>query len=212
MFSFAWPWAALLLPLPWLARRYLPPRRARLDERAGSTPQLLHPGVGRLEAAFTARSPRGIPLPQIDQVLAVLVWVGLVAALMRPQWLEPFSEVVSPGYDLMLAVDASRSMEALDFTVEGRRVNRMAVVKGVVGRFVEQRGGDRIGLVVFGDGAHLQAPLTVDGAAVRSIHEGSRAHGTAACVSSAGKAERVYVRAGGDAMPAATCSPSMRRQ
>jgi Ca-activated chloride channel family protein len=62
-------------------------------------------------------------------------------------------------------------MEALDFTVEGRRVNRMAVVKGVVGRFIEQRQGDRVGLVVFGDGAYLQAPLTVDGAVVRGMLE-----------------------------------------
>ena len=78
---------------------------------------------------------------------------------------------MSPGYDLMLAVDASRSMEALDFTLEGRRVNRMAVVKGVVGRFIEQRHGDRVGLIVFGDAAYLQAPLTVDGAAVRAMLE-----------------------------------------
>jgi Ca-activated chloride channel family protein len=71
----------------------------------------------------------------------------------------------------MLAVDASRSMEALDFTVDGRPVNRMAVVKGVVGRFIEQREGDRVGLVVFGDSAHLQSPLTVDGVAVRRMLE-----------------------------------------
>lgn len=171
MFDFAWPWLALLLPLPWVARRYLPPRRARLDPEAGATPQLLHPRVERLEAAFTARAPRGIPLPNLDQALAALVWLGLVGALMGPQWLEPYSEVVSPGYDLMLAVDASRSMEALDFTVDGRPVNRMAVVKGVVGRFVEQRQGDRVGLVVFGDSAHLQSPLTLDGAAVRRMLE-----------------------------------------
>ncbi len=171
MFGFAWPWLALLLPLPWLARRLLPPRRVRVDEGAGATPRLLHPRVERLESAFIARAPRGIPLPQLDQVLAALVWIGLVGALMRPQWLEPYSEVVSPGYDLMLAVDASRSMDALDFSVDGRPVNRMAVVKGVVGRFVERRQGDRVGLVVFGDSAHLQSPLTVDGAAVRRMLE-----------------------------------------
>ena len=62
-------------------------------------------------------------------------------------------------------------MEALDFTVDGRRVNRMAVVKGVVGRFVEQRRGDRVGLIIFGDNAYLQSPLTLDGDAVRAMLE-----------------------------------------
>lgn len=169
-FGFAWPWMALLLPLPWLVRRFLPRRRPVQAEGAGG-PVLLHPGVERLEQAFVARQPRLLSLPSWHQLLAVAVWVALVLALMGPQWLERHTQVVSAGYDLMLAVDASRSMEALDFTVEGRRVNRMAVVKGVVGRFVEQRGGDRIGLVVFGDSAHLQAPLTVDGRAVRSMLE-----------------------------------------
>jgi Ca-activated chloride channel family protein len=60
-------------------------------------------------------------------------------------------------------------MEALDFTVDGRAVNRLAVVKGVLGRFIEQRKGDRLGLVVFGDSAYLQAPLTLDGQAVRAM-------------------------------------------
>jgi Ca-activated chloride channel family protein len=67
----------------------------------------------------------------------LLLWAGLVLALMRPQWLVPHTEVSSPGYDLMLAVDASHSMDALDFTVEGRQVSRMQVVKGVMGRFID---------------------------------------------------------------------------
>jgi Ca-activated chloride channel family protein len=166
--EFAWPWFALLLPLPLLVRGLLPPRVAEPAEaRHGA--ELLYPSAGRLTEAFTLMVP-GWGLPAgLRQGLLALLWIGLVGALMRPQWLETRHDVVSPGYDLMLAIDASRSMEALDFTVEGRRVNRMAVVKGVVGRFIEQRRGDRVGLVVFGDSAYLQAPLTVDGAAVRAM-------------------------------------------
>jgi Ca-activated chloride channel family protein len=89
--------------------------------------------------------------------------------MMKPQLLESHTEVVSAGYDLMLAVDTSRSMEALDFSVDGKPVNRLAVVKGVVGRFIEQRQGDRVGLVLFGDDAFLQAPLTTDGSAVKAM-------------------------------------------
>ena len=166
MFSFQWPWLVLLLPLPWLLRRFWPYRSSRPEPSASPSPRLLNPGVGHLEQAFRVRKVSGLDLSLLERLLAALLWAALVATLMWPQWLTRHEEVVSPGYDLMLAVDASRSMEALDFSLEGRPVNRMAVVKGVVGRFVEQRQGDRIGLVVFGDGAHLLTPLTPDGGAV----------------------------------------------
>jgi len=169
MFDFAWPWFALLLPLPWLARRFAPkPGTAQVEQ---NTPVLLHPSVARLESTFVALAPASGLASLLQSGLLALLWGALVVTMMRPQWLEPHTQVVSPGYDLMLAVDASRSMEALDFTVDGRRVNRMAVVKGVVGRFIEQRRGDRIGLVIFGDNAYLQSPLTLDGDAVRTMLE-----------------------------------------
>ncbi len=69
----------------------------------------------------------------------------------------------------MLAVDTSRSMEALDFTVNGRQVTRMAVVKGVLGRFIQARDGDRIGLVVFGSQAFVLSPMTLDTRAAYSL-------------------------------------------
>lgn len=168
MFEFAWPWFLLLLPLPWLIRWLLPARGGE-DHSDESAPVLLHPQIGRLQGAFRGALPLGVPSPLLQNILLAVVWTALVLAMMRPQWLEPREEVVSPGYDLMLAVDTSRSMDALDFTVDGRRVNRLAVVKGVVGRFIAQRAGDRVGLVVFGDAAYLQAPLTLDGVAVRSL-------------------------------------------
>jgi Ca-activated chloride channel family protein len=69
----------------------------------------------------------------------------------------------------MLAVDASHSMDALDFTVEGRQVSRMQVVKGVMGRFVDARAGDRVGLIIFGSGAYVLSPLTIDRSAVHML-------------------------------------------
>ncbi|WP_296806482.1 VWA domain-containing protein, partial [Thiocapsa sp.] len=77
-----------------------------------------------------------------------------------------------PGYDLMITVDASHSMEALDFTVDGRPVNRMSVVRGVMGRFIEGRSGDRVGLVVFGSQAFVLSPLSLDRLAVRQLLDG----------------------------------------
>ena len=71
----------------------------------------------------------------------------------------------------MLAVDASHSMDALDFTVKNRQVSRMQVLKGVMGRFIEQRKGDRVGLIIFGDQSYVLSPLTLD----RRFAEVSRA-------------------------------------
>jgi Ca-activated chloride channel family protein len=163
MLSFYWPWAAVLLPLPLLVWRYWPRPHGATDAYAhGDGSTLLHPALGRLASTFiTSRSlthaSRGLQV-----VLLSLTWIALVAAIMRPQWLEPYTEVRTEGYDLMLVVDTSRSMEALDFKVDGRQVTRMAVIKGVLERFVKARDGDRIGIVVFGDQAFVLSPLTHD--------------------------------------------------
>lgn len=163
MFEFAWPWMIALLAVP-LVLRLFRSRRASAEIVTG----LLHPGVEQLGTAFTVA--QGKPAKRwLARLLKLLIWIGLVGAMMRPQWLEPHSEVITHGYDLMLAVDCSRSMEALDFSVDGRPVSRMAVVKGVLGRFIEQRRGDRLGLLVFGDSAFMQSPLTTDTRAVREL-------------------------------------------
>jgi Ca-activated chloride channel family protein len=101
-------------------------------------------------------------------IMLTLLWVALILALMRPEWLEPYSEVRTEGYDLMLAVDTSRSMDALDFTVNGRQVTRMAVIKGVLGRFIDAREGDRIGIIVFGSQAFVLTPMTLD---INAVHD-----------------------------------------
>ncbi|MCP5141029.1 MAG: VWA domain-containing protein [Gammaproteobacteria bacterium] len=163
MFEFAWPWLIVLLPVP-LALAVFRARRAATPIAAG----LRHPGMDQIAEVFAAaKGPAD--LRWLGLLLKTVAWVALVGALMRPQWLEPHSETITEGYDLMLAVDASRSMEALDFSVEGRPVSRMAVVKGVLTRFIAQREGDRLGLLVFGDNAFMQSPLTTDTRAVREL-------------------------------------------
>jgi Ca-activated chloride channel family protein len=174
MFEFHWPWAALLLPLPFLLPWLWPergpdPAETRLE---GQRITLLHPQIVALQAAFTARRP-GLQLTGwLYRTLLYLLWIALVVALMRPQWLTPYTEISTPGYDLMITVDSSHSMEALDFTVDGRPVNRMSVVRGVMGRFIEGRNGDRVGLVVFGSQAFVLSPLSLDRLAVRQLLDG----------------------------------------
>ena len=174
MFDFHWPWAAVLLPLP-LLLPYLwphPVAAAQESERQGQRQTLLHPRLDALQAAYQARRPRPPIGRWVHRVILALLWLGLVAALMRPEWLTPYTEVSSPGYDLLLAVDASHSMDALDFTVQGRQVTRMQVVKGVMGRFVERREGDRVGLIIFGSQSFMLAPLTMDRLAVQQLLNG----------------------------------------
>ena len=92
MFELGWPWLGLLLPLPWVARRLLPPRVVAVEPSAGGA-ELLYPSAPRLAESFTRFAP-GWDLPfGVQGVLAALAWVGLVVALMRPQWLETRPEV-----------------------------------------------------------------------------------------------------------------------
>jgi Ca-activated chloride channel homolog len=171
MFEFHWPWMAVLLPLPLVLPLLWRQRSAeeREQELEGQRVTLLHPHLEDLEAAYQSRRPRMQLAGWVHKALLYLLWAALVVALMRPQWLTPHTEVSTPGYDLMLGVDASHSMDALDFSAEGRQVTRMSVVKGVMGRFIDSREGDRIGLIIFGSQAFVLSPLTVDLQAVHQV-------------------------------------------
>jgi len=86
----------------------------------------------------------------------------LIVALARPQIVHGTAEVEASGIDILLAVDVSGSMEALDFHIKGEPVNRIDVVKKVVSRFIEERPNDRIGLVAFAGRPYMVSPLTLD--------------------------------------------------
>lgn len=151
MFEFAWWWVWFALPLP-LLFYFLPP----IERSAGAALRLpaLMPSetlVGR-----TQRRSRWLLL------CATIVWVCLLAATARPQWLgEPVS-IPNEGRELMLAVDLSGSMKIDDMEVNGRQVNRLTMIKTVLNEFIQRRVGDRLGLILFADTAYLQAPLTYD--------------------------------------------------
>jgi len=157
MIHFAWPWLFLLLPLPWLMRRLLPPA-----ETGGA---LFAPFAARLELAGGHQgSDRPRPWRRYT---ALLVWLCLLLAAARPQWLgEPFS-LPQSGRNLMLAIDVSGSMETADMDINGSQATRLDLVKQVAGDFIEQRSGDRVGLILFGTHAYLQSPLTFDHVTVR---------------------------------------------
>lgn len=94
--------------------------------------------------------------------LAAIGLALLVVALARPQRVEDKREVNSQGYDLMLAIDLSGSMLSEDFERNGERINRLQAIKPIIQSFIEQRRGDRIGIVLFSGRAYTLAPLTFD--------------------------------------------------
>jgi Ca-activated chloride channel family protein len=163
MLEFHWPWMALLLIAPLLIRNFWNrPSDEGHKPVEGTQTTLLHPSLAHLGEAFSIRKPKQPLSRRLHSWLLYLFWALLVAALMRPQWLEPHTENRTEGYDLMLAVDTSRSMTALDFTLDDKQVSRMQVVKGVVSKFIKARRGDRVGLVIFGSRAFVLSPLTFD--------------------------------------------------
>lgn len=105
----------------------------------------------------------------LPALLMALAWVLLVSAAARPQWLgDPVEQAVS-GRDLMLAVDLSGSMEIEDFLLDGRPVDRLTAIQHVATQFIERRVGDRLGLILFGEQAYLQAPFTFDRKTVSTL-------------------------------------------
>lgn len=99
---------------------------------------------------------------KIPMALRFICLTLLVLSAARPQLYHVSREIRSAGVDIMLCLDASGSMQALDFQVDGKPVTRLAAVKKVVAEFIRKRETDRIGLVVFGEEAFTQSPLTLD--------------------------------------------------
>jgi Ca-activated chloride channel family protein len=106
--------------------------------------------------------PRMVFFRHLPAALRCLVIALLATALARPQSGITTTAVLTEGIDIMLCLDTSGSMQALDFTWKGERQNRLQVVKRVVSDFIQGRTNDRIGMVVYGAEAFTQCPLTLD--------------------------------------------------
>lgn len=154
MLQLEWPWVLLLLPLPLAVYFALPAKPIeqdaalqvpflddfKLSQQAGHQPQKTH----------------------WVKYLSLLGWCLMVLAASRPQWLgEPISINIS-GRDLMMAVDLSDSMGIEDFKAYDGTVDRLTATKVVMKEFIDNRKGDRLGLILFGSQAYLQTPMTFD--------------------------------------------------
>jgi len=143
-----WFWAFALLPLVILWRG-----------RAGPVAAIEYSDVGLANAV--ARKTRS-RVGNWTWLWPLLAGALMIVGLARPQRTHSRTEVTTNGIDIVLDLDVSGSMQALDFSVGGRAVNRIAVVKSVVSQFIEERPDDRIGIVAFAGAPYLVSPLTLD--------------------------------------------------
>lgn len=151
--TLVWPWLLLLLPLPWVYRHL----RRSLNQQMPALRSPLYMAMARDEKSI-GRSTHRTKL-----WLLAIIWLALVLAAARPTWVGDARDLSRTGRDLLLAVDLSESMRARDMVAaDGSATDRLTVVKEIVGEFVRQREGDRIGLILFGTRAYLQSPPTYD--------------------------------------------------
>lgn len=157
-----WPWAFLLLPLPWVMYRFLP---AKTQQQPPLFIRQLQPW--QAWSKQTAHAPTHPS--NASMALAILLWIALIIALARPHQTGDVIELPLSGRDLMLVLDLSRSMELRDMTWRNRSLDRLQAAKIVLNDFIDQRQGDRMGLVLFGSEAYLQVPLTFDARTVKTL-------------------------------------------
>jgi Ca-activated chloride channel family protein len=141
-----WLLAALPVVLLWRGRR-------------GPVAAIEYSDVGLVRQI--ARASRSRP-GRWTWLLALLAAAFMIAGLARPQLAHSRSQVTVNGIDIVLGLDVSGSMQALDFEMDNHRLNRIAVVKSVVSKFIEERPDDRIGIIAFAGAPYLVSPITLD--------------------------------------------------
>lgn len=151
MIHFDFLWALIALPLP-IIIRFLPAKK-EIQAAPLKMPTILK-GVATNEVTQNNKKS--------SLLLLTIIWFLLVLASTQPQWLGESVNVPTEGREMMIAVDLSGSMQVEDMSLNNRTVNRLDMLKVLLGEFIERRTGDRLGLILFGDDAYMQTPMTFD--------------------------------------------------
>ena len=161
MIEWLWPLAFLLVPVPILVRWLIKANKKK-------QPALTVPSLEGF-SGLSANESFSATLSTVKLIILWLAWILLIAAVARPQWVGEMVSLPTTGRDLMLAIDISGSMATEDMQVNNEYVDRLSVVKAVISQFLDARKGDRVGLVLFGTNAYVQAPLTFDLKSVKKL-------------------------------------------
>jgi Ca-activated chloride channel family protein len=130
-----------------------------LLRRKRPAPAIPFPGVAHLYPLPKTLRQR---LARLIPRLQVVALICLIIALARPQLTKTENRVTSRGVDIVIALDLSTSMLAVDRDTTDRSRSRLAIAREVTRDFIARRPGDRIGFVAFAARPYPIAPLTLD--------------------------------------------------
>jgi Ca-activated chloride channel family protein len=150
MFEFIYLWVFLLIPLP-LIVRYL------LKAKQQNYTQVWIPLASGLSEQQTLTAQ-----VNAKSVIPWLAWLFLLTALAKPIWFADPIRLQQQSRDMIISLDLSGSMQEVDMPLNGQTVDRLTLVKNLLKTFIDERQGDRLGLILFADHAYLQTPLTFD--------------------------------------------------
>lgn len=160
--EFQWPWLILLLPLPLIMRI------GKKAEKASDIAPLM-PLFQTVKALGAGSIPSETKSSPVRNLVLFLAWTCIVIAACRPTYIGEQIDIPLSGRDLMLAIDISPSMKETDMKVNGVAQTRLEIVKRVVSEFVQEREGDRVGLILFGSEPYIQSPLSFDTQTVNTL-------------------------------------------
>nr|QIM10595.1 VWA domain-containing protein [uncultured Alphaproteobacteria bacterium] len=167
MITVLYPWALLLLFLPFVVRRFSSPVSG-LHGDALRVPFLHEIARINVLSGSLWGSPSGEGKSR-NWLILYFAWFFLCLAAARPLWVGEPVRISNSGRDILLVTDISNSMREPDFSYQNQRIDRLTAVKLAADGFIRNRPNDRIGLILFGTRAYLQSPVTFDKQAVLDI-------------------------------------------
>lgn len=168
MIKFAYPLLLLLLILPYFFRAICPVLKQNLGS-ALKVPFLKDLQKIAIESGQLWGGVSEVAARNFKLLALWVIWIFLIFALARPQLIGEPIRIKTNARDILMLMDISTSMLERDFVLYGKRVNRLTAVKNMATNFVKGRGDDKLGLILFGTRAYLQAPISYDKKSVEEI-------------------------------------------
>ena len=165
MLEITLPWVLILVILPFISTLILP----RL--KTNNSTALKVPFFNFLVEKFGSSHTVSTKISWLNKILAYIIWVLLVIAASGPTLVSKPIPIPTEGRSIMMAIDLSGSMRENDMLVNGKAYSRFDVVKAIASQFINDRKGDRVGLILFGSKAYLRSPLTPDVSTVSQLLE-----------------------------------------
>jgi len=152
MVELATPWVLAGIPIPFFIHWFF--KDAKISARNGLV-------IPHYHLVSTLENKKNLHASSFSWWL-LLSWILIIFAASGPRWIGEPIALTQPGHNIMLALDISGSMAMNDMQWNHRRATRLYVVKQAAMQFVQERQGDKLGLILFGTRAYIQTPLTHD--------------------------------------------------